>query len=254
MFELLSIYAEPLFWLFPVATSLLSMLVFMLFAGPLTWLALKDPPALRTYKIQSRTGRSHRKRIIWPAIKSWATNNLVQLAVVVAAWPLLRMTGIHWGPMPEWWVVALQVIFFVYLDDFLFYWMHRTLHTKWLFRHVHNKHHRIRKPWAITGHYMHPVEFLLTAAVMLVGPVLVGAHLVTLWIWVVLRQWEAAEGHCGYDFPWTPTHFLPFNDGARHHDFHHAKVQGNYAGFLAWVDGVFSTYVPGYRPRYEEED
>lgn len=35
-------YQEPLFWLFPVATSLLSMAVFLLFVLPLTWLPHAD--------------------------------------------------------------------------------------------------------------------------------------------------------------------------------------------------------------------
>ena len=63
---------------------------------------------------------------------------------------------------------------------------------------------------------------------------------------MTIRQWEAAEGHSGYDFPFGPTHLLPGSDGALHHDFHHAKVKGNYAGFLAWVDGLFGTYAKGY--------
>lgn len=33
-------------------------------------------------------------------------------------------------------------------------------------------------PWAVTGHYMHPIEYLLTAAVALIGPLWVGAHVV----------------------------------------------------------------------------
>ena len=91
-------------------------------------------------------------------------------------------------------------------------------------------------PWSITGHYMHPVEFVLTGTVMLIGPLLVGAHVVTLYVWIVFREWEAAEGHAGYDFPWSPTHLIPFSDGATHHDFHHAKVKGNYAGFFPWTN------------------
>ena len=78
---------------------------------------------------------------------------------------------------------------------------------------------------------------------MLIGPLLVGAHVVTLYIWIVLREWEAAEGHAGYDFPWSPTHLMPFSDGATHHDFHHAKVKGNYAGFFPWTDAAFGTLV-----------
>jgi len=93
---------------------------------------------------------------------------------------------------------------------------------------------------------MHPVEYVLTGSLALLGPLLVGAHVVTLWTWIAFRQWEAAEGHAGYDFPWTPTHWLPGNDGARHHDMHHLRVRGNYAGYLMWTDRVFGTLSKGY--------
>jgi 4-alpha-methyl-delta7-sterol-4alpha-methyl oxidase len=162
-------------------------------------------------------------------------------------WEWLRLSNVHAGPLPAWWVIVLQLLFFVVLDDFLFYWMHRGLHeSRWLFKQVHSIHHRIMTPWAITGNYMHPLEYVLIGTVMLIGPLLVGAHVATLYIWIVLRQWEAAEGHAGYDFPWSPTHLFPFSDGATHHDFHHAKVKGNYAGFFPWNDAVFGTLCAGY--------
>jgi 4-alpha-methyl-delta7-sterol-4alpha-methyl oxidase len=39
---------------------------------------------------------------------------------------------------------------------------------------------------------------------------------------------------------------MPFSDGATHHDFHHAKVKGNYAGFFPWTDKAFGTLCAGY--------
>ena len=234
----------PLFWLFPVGTMLVAAVTFLVFAAPLTWVAAADLPAARPYRIQTRRPRP--QELVGPSIGSWAVNNGAMAVGVVAAWPLLRLSRVHAGPLPAWWTIALQLLFFIYLDDFLYYWMHRTMHGPWLYKRVHGWHHRIVTPWAITGHYMHPVEYLLTGAVALVGPLLVGAHVVTVWLWFAFRQWEAAEGHCGYDFPWTPTHALPFNDGAIHHDVHHARVRGNYAGFLTHCDRLFGTFARGY--------
>jgi plant 4alpha-monomethylsterol monooxygenase len=111
---------------------------------------------------------------------------------------------------------------------------------------VHGWHHRIVTPWAVTGHYMHPVEYVLTGTIALVGPLLVGAHVAVLWIWFAWRQWEAAEGHSGYDFPWSPSHWFPGSDGARHHDWHHARVRGNYAGFFPIWDRACGTFAKGY--------
>lgn len=237
-------FADPMFISFPVVTSLLSMAAFVVFATPLTLIAWRDPAALRRFRIQRR--REMPQRLVGASIGRWLVNNAVLFALVVAAWPLFRQFGVHRGPLPPWWQIVGLVLLFIYFDDFAYYWMHRAMHRGWLFRHIHSVHHRIHTPWAITGHYMHPVEYVLTGTLMLVLPLALGVHLAVIWIWVVWRQWEAAEGHCGYDFRWSPSHLLPGNDGATFHDVHHAKVKGNYAGFLAWVDGVFGTYSRGY--------
>jgi 4-alpha-methyl-delta7-sterol-4alpha-methyl oxidase len=244
--RLLAWYREPLFLLFPVASTLVSMVAFAAFAGPLTWIAARDPAWARPYRIQSRPPRA--QQLVGRSIGTWLANDAVLLASVVLGWPLIRLAGVHAGPLPPWWVVAWQVVFFVYLDDFLYYWFHRAMHVPWLYKRVHGWHHRIVTPWAVTGHYMHPLEYVLTATVALAGPLLLGAHVVVLWTWFAFRQWEAAEGHAGYDFPWTPTHLFPGNDGARHHDFHHARVRGNYAGFFPIWDRVFGTFARDYAP------
>jgi 4-alpha-methyl-delta7-sterol-4alpha-methyl oxidase len=238
-----AIYQEPLFWSLPIAANLVSMGAFLLFAAPLTWIANSDAAWARRYKIQSR----HERQVtVAESLRQWLLNNAWMLAVGILAWPLLRQTTIHLGPLPAWYLIIAQVILFIYIDDFLYYWMHRAMHTRWLLKHVHGLHHRIYAPRAIAGHYMHPLEYVLTGLLALAGPSLFGAHVVTVWIWIAFRQWEAVEGHCGYDFPWSPTRWLPLSDGALHHDFHHARVRGNYAGFLSWTDRVFGTFVPEY--------
>src|SRR5258706_5605413 len=118
-----------MFWLFPVGTMLVSMFAFMLFAAPLTWLAARDPAWLRRYKIQSRRPRA--QELVGPSLRTWVVNNLWTLAGAIIAWPLLRRSGVHAGPLPAPWVIVLQVLLFIYLDDFLYYWMHRTLHVPW---------------------------------------------------------------------------------------------------------------------------
>lgn len=240
---LLSWYQEPLFWYFPIATALLSMAAFLLFALPLTWISHAEPAWASRYKIQSRHDRHVSSR---EALTVWFKNNVQAFIGVLLLWPLLRLSGIHIGVWPAWWVIALQLGFIIYLDDFVFYWFHRAMHTRWLLKHIHGIHHRIFAPRAIAGHYMHPLEYALTAMIALIGPLLLGVHVITLYLWVVFRQWEAAEGHCGYDFPWSPTRWLPLSDGAVHHDFHHSKIKGNFAGFLSWTDRVFGTLVPDY--------
>lgn len=241
--SLLALYREPLFWQFPIATIVIGMIAFMAFALPMTWAAQTDVGWLRLYRIQNRR---EKPGLFWPSVWAWLRNNLWMLAVVVLVWPLVRLSGVHAGPLPTWWLVALQLLFFIYLDDAIYYAFHRTMHRPWWFKRVHGVHHRVHTPWAITGHNMHPFEYVATGLIATLGPVLVGAHVFTVYLWVVIRQWEAAEGHCGYDLPFSPTRFLPLSDGALHHDFHHARVRGNFGGFLPIWDRMFGTYVRDY--------
>jgi 4-alpha-methyl-delta7-sterol-4alpha-methyl oxidase len=244
-------FRDPWFWRFAMGANLVSMVAFAAFAGPMTWLAGKDPAWARRWRIQTRPPRE--QRLVLPSIRTWLVNNAIMLVVTALAWPILRRTGVHGGALPPAWRIAAEVIAFVYLDDFLFYWMHRALHWGWLYKRIHALHHTILTPWAVTGHYMHPVEYVAIGTLILVGPVLFSSHWVTLYVWVIWRQWEAAEGHSGYDFPWSITNWLPGGDGAAHHDFHHAKVRGNYAGFLRHCDAWFGTYARGYAEHLERK-
>lgn len=243
--QILSIYNDERFFLFSLGTWLIGTIGFTLFATSLTWIAWKQPKWAEKYRIQSRQGIT--KKFVIPSIKYSLFNSTLSLIMVVISWPLLRFSAIHIGTLPKWYIIIGQFVFFVYLDDFVYYWFHRAMHWKFLYRRIHSVHHRIIVPWAVCAHYMHPVEFLITVANVLLGPILLGSHVVTIWLWVLFRQWIAAEGHCGYDFPWNPSRLFPFYEGSSYHDFHHAKFQGNYSGFTGYLDRIFGTRSPNYQ-------
>lgn len=243
--SLIDIYHDPMFLKLPVASLALGIAGFLLFSLPWTLLAIRDPAWARPYRIQDKPFDA--LRYLPETIRRMTVNTLVVAGLLVLAWPLLRLSGIHDGPRPAWYVFVWQIVFFVFLDDFLYYWMHRWMHeNKWLLRHVHAVHHQVRNPCALAGNHFHWAELAMTSGLVLVGPILVGAHVEVVYLWVLLRQLEAADGHTGYHFPWDPLHRLPFYEGAAFHDFHHARFQGNYAGFLPLWDRIFGTYVPQY--------
>lgn len=249
--DLLDAYHDPMFWWFPVGGTLVSLVAYLVFALPLTALARHAPAWAEPWRIQRR--RADVDRWFWPGLRAWALNNTVLFALVLALWPLIQpWSGVHRGPPPAAWIVVGQVVLFTYLDDVLYWFLHRALHEGWLYRRIHSVHHRVPTPCAITGHYMHPVEFVLTGLLMLVGPLLLGVHVVTLYAWIAVRQLEAAEGHGGYQLPFSLFHLLPGGHGARFHDAHHARFHGNYSGFLGWFDGVTGTWSRGYAGRASE--
>ena len=66
-------------------------------------------------------------------------------------------------------------------------------------------------------------------------------HILTMYIWIVLRLFQAIDAHSGYEFPWSLHHVLPFWAGADHHDIHHEKFLGNYSSSFRWWDAAMGT-------------
>lgn len=170
-------------------------------------------------------------------------NGAASLMLSLAMWPVYERSGLHLGPLPGLVETLLGVALFLVVDDTLFYFTHRLLHTRWLFRHIHSWHHRIHAPFAMTGAIMHPAEWLLISGMLLVVPVLSGMHVYVLWLCVVLRQWGNAELHAGVEGPWSLLSRLPGAGGVRHHDLHHARMRGNYASMFSFWDRLFGTEI-----------
>eukprot|EP00898_Chlorokybus_atmophyticus_P007930 jgi/Chlat1/8138/Chrsp75S07600 len=198
------------------------------FASGLPYLALDwvDLPWLRRYKIQTRGTTTAQQ---WKCVvRLFFYHVAVNLPLMAVSYPILA--------------------FFV-IEDFVFYWGHRLLHTKWLYKHVHSVHHEWATPFGVTALYAHPVEILFLGLATVMGPALVGPHLLVMWTWMALRLIETVEAHCGYDFPWSPSRFLPLYGGADFHDYHHRLLytkSGNYSSTFVYMDWLFGSD-KGYR-------
>ena len=66
-------------------------------------------------------------------------------------------------------------------------------------------------------------------------------HVVTMYLWITARLFQAIDAHSGYEFPWSLHHILPFWAGAEHHDVHHERFIGNYASSFRWWDYMMDT-------------
>jgi len=130
------------------------------------------------------------------------------------------------------------------MEDFTFYWSHRTLHTPRLYQLIHKKHHEYNITVSLASEYAHPLEYLLGNLLpSAVGGKLLGAkvHFITHFLWNALRVMETVDGHCGYEFTWSPFRLLPFSGSSSYHNFHHSKNVGNYSSFFTYWDTLFGT-------------
>ena len=140
--------------------------------------------------------------------------------------------------------IIRQLVFFMLVEDCLFYWVHRFLHSGWVYGHIHKQHHEFKETVSICSEYAHPLEVLIANTFPTVaGFKLLGdsVHLVTITMWLAMRITETIDGHSGYEFSWSPYRLLPCSAGASYHHYHHLTNQGNYSSFFTLWDTFCST-------------
>ena len=160
---------------------------------------------------------------------------------------MAQFCGLATGvPFPSILTMAYQIAIFFVVEDTWHYWMHRLLHTPRLYKMIHKLHHQHSAPFGLAAEYASPLEVMLLAFGTVFGPIgwcaITGdLHVLTMYVWIVLRLFQAIDAHSGYEFPWSLHHFLPFWAGADHHDVHHEKFMGNYASSFRWWDALCGT-------------
>ena len=155
------------------------------------------------------------------------------LVCYLAVYPLWIAAG---GSMSASWpsplTVPLHLLAFIAIEDKIFYWGHRALHTRWLFSHVHYRHHRFRMVRGHVAEYAHPLENVLNLVATFAGPIAFGTPLPVFALWIVLRMAETLEAHSGYAFTGVSSR----------HSFHHLHAQrGCYGSFFGPWDWLLGT-------------
>ncbi len=67
-------------------------------------------------------------------------------------------------------------------------------------------------------------------------------HLLTYLMWGVFVVVETADGHCGYEFSWSPFRLLPMSGSSEFHYFHHLNYRGNYSPYFTYWDRICNTF------------
>ncbi|KAL6908149.1 hypothetical protein ACP4OV_002319 [Aristida adscensionis] len=142
--------------------------------------------------------------------------------LLFAPYPVVKIVGIRMGlPLPSAWEVAAQLVVYLLVEDYLGYWFHRLLHTKWGYNKFHYIHHKYAAPVGFAAAHSHWIELLILGFPAFVGSAMVPCHITTFRFWFIVRGVEAIDTHSGFNFPFSPSRFIPFYGGAEFHDYHH---------------------------------
>ncbi len=129
-----------------------------------------------------------------------------------------------------------------------FYGLHRLLHTRPLYRHVHAVHHRFTEPSAWRGLAFHPLEALLIMSFVPVALWLSPLHVVSLAVVSVFLAGSILLAHSAFapsPRGWPTTPALAWYVTPPVHAEHHRRGDCNYGATLSLCDRVFGTLRPG---------
>ncbi|EAA04938.5 fatty acid hydroxylase domain-containing protein 2-like [Anopheles arabiensis] len=193
------------------------------------------PVFLRRYKTQP--GKN--EPIAWPDLLRVMRTILFNQTVVGIPLTLVGYHATIKGSVPDVRtlppvdVIVRDLLVCVFFAEVGFYYVHRFLHIKPLYRLVHKKHHEWTAPFAWTAMYCHPIEHIISNMVPpMIGIQLMKAHVFTTAIWFPLVIFNTIRDHCGYHLPFFPS--------SEYHDYHHAKFTECFGtfGYLDWLHGT----------------
>ena len=142
----------------------------------------------------------------------------------------LQPEGLEGQELEVVYVIVGGIILYLW-GDAHFYFSHRLLHTKWLYKNVHKYHHESYNPTPFSGLSMHWFESMVYFSA---APMLAMAG-VPLWLFRLMSKGLIIfplEGHTGYG-TWNV-------ETSYNHYIHHAKFDYNYGSSPLW-DHILGT-------------
>jgi len=227
-------FRENHFLINVVGTTIMSFVHFWLASLFFMVLDIFEPKMFMKYKIQD--DKRLKMPQLYKAIRVCLFNQLVVGTTFGLFWyHVTEWRGVGYTPeeLPTFQWVLLEGVVFTLVEEFAFYYTHRLLHHPRIYKYIHKKHHEWTASISIVGIYAHPVEHVLSNLLpVMLGPTLMGSHVATYWVWVVVAQSSTLNSHCGYHLPFFPS--------PEAHDFHHMKFTNNF-GVLGVLDRLHGT-------------
>ncbi len=183
-----------------------------------------------------------RDNIFWCLVSGcavWSAYEALTLWFYANDW----IPSVEWG---TWWpyICALTVIASLW-SVVHFYCIHRVLHMRWVYDHVHYLHHRNVNTGPWSGLSMHPVEHMMYLSMIVLWWV-VPAHPFILILTLLSNAVATSFSHSGFERFEIGKREGPTMAGADYfHHLHHRYFECNYGNRPVPLDKLFGTFHDG---------
>ncbi|MGE9313065.1 sterol desaturase family protein [Niabella sp. CJ426] len=147
--------------------------------------------------------------------------------------------------------VAIALI----IHDTYFYWMHRLLHHRRIFRYTHLLHHKSTNPSPWASYAFSMFEAFTEGLILPILLFMLPMHPISISLFVTAAFIINVYGHLGYEIApkWFRKSFLfQILNTSVHHNLHHSKFKGNYGLYFRIWDRIMKTENPQYVAYYDQ--
>lgn len=133
-----------------------------------------------------------------------------------------------------------SMISFLFFTDMGIYWIHRFLHTRYVYKYVHKPHHKWKIASPFASHAFHPIDGFMQSLPYHIYPFIFPLHKLTyLGLFVFVNIWTVSihDGHCR-----VPAFLRSVVNGSAHHTDHHVYFDYNYGQFFTLWDKIGKSY------------
>ncbi len=143
----------------------------------------------------------------------------------------------------------------LFIHDTYFYWMHRLMHHKKLFKYFHLVHHQSTNPSPWAAYAFHPLEAVIEASILIVFLFIMPMHRLHFFFFFMFMIIYNVYGHLGWEL--YPKRFHKswigrwINTSVAHNQ-HHQFFKGNYSLYFLFWDRWMGTLREDYEKQFEE--
>jgi lathosterol oxidase len=148
-----------------------------------------------------------------------------------------------------------SIVLMIFMHDTYFYWTHRAMHWKPLFRLMHKTHHLSTNPTPFAAYAFHPLEAIVEIGIVPLIAFTIPYHGTALTIFSLYSLLLNVTGHLGYElFPkgFVSHQLFKWHNTSTHHNMHHRLVKCNYGLYFNIWDRLMGTNHPDYEKSFEQ--
>ena len=240
---------------------------YLLFAG-VTWFACHV--VLRSWWFRRKIVARYPRLADYAREMLYSTSSLVVFGAVGAAtWlgsraagsPLrlyIAVSDYRWRPFGlfddrGWTWFAVSLVLMIFIHDAYFYWTHRLMHHRRLFRLVHLAHHRSTNPTPFAAFAFSPWEAAVQAGIFPLLTLLMPVNVAAFGLFMIWQITFNVLGHSGFEIfgprqletPWGK-----FLNTPTHHILHHQRFRANFSIYFNFWDRLMGTNDVQYAARF----